>query len=100
MFFSANAISLTKYASGTTCLVIEQMLIILVWCFFLIWGGYGSEDFEALKLLGFVMIVMGILMFNDVFSLDVLFDERPSNLQQDTYIEINIMQEEINERDE
>ena len=74
------------------------MLIILVWCFFLIWGGYGSEDFEALKLLGFVMIVMGILMFNDVFSLDG--DEIPSNLQQDALIEINLIQEEINEQDE
>ena len=44
------------------------------------------------------MIVMGILMFNDVFSLDG--DEIPSNLQQDAQIEINTMQEEINEYDE
>ena len=44
------------------------MRVMVVWLFFLSFSGTGHEEFSILELLAFFLILIGVLMFNKVFS--------------------------------
>jgi len=44
----------------------------VIWLFFLFKPGFGHEVFSEQKLLGFALIVSGVLFFNKIFVFDGL----------------------------
>ena len=66
---------LIQISSATNRVVLEQCRIVAVWMFFLAYQGDGHEDFSFGKLTGFLLIVIGVLMFNKVIDFGIKFDQ-------------------------
>ena len=56
----------TKLTSATQRNVVSQLRIFFIWTFFLTFQTVGHETFDLLKLFGFVILTIGILMFNKI----------------------------------
>lgn len=90
--------------SATSRTTLKQTKILLVWVFFLAYQGKGHESFKILQLVGFVILVFGILLYNEIIVLPFLgFDKNitlnaksvPSNME----IVIENEQKEANQND-
>ena len=68
--FNGFAVNVTKFASATNRVVMDQTRVVLIWAFFLVYQGTGHETFSWGKLSGFLMIVFGVVMFNKIINLD------------------------------
>ena len=68
--FNGFAVNVTKFASATNRVVMDQTRVVLIWAFFLVYQGTGHETFSWGKLGGFLMIVFGVVMFNKIINLD------------------------------
>jgi len=68
--FNGFGASVTKYSSATTRSLSEQTRTVVIWFFFLAYPGFGQETFEILKLAGFVLIISGVLFFNEILVFD------------------------------
>jgi len=62
--YNGFGITLTKLTSAANRSVVEQSRVVLIWVFFLNYTGVGHETFSYVKLLGFLMIVVGVVFFN------------------------------------
>ena len=70
--FNGCGVSITKYSTATNRAIIEQSRVLVIWLFFLMKPGFGHEVFSNQKLLGFILIVLGVLFFNKIFVFDGL----------------------------
>mmetsp|Transcript_19742 Transcript_19742/g.50121 ORF Transcript_19742/g.50121 Transcript_19742/m.50121 type:complete len:389 (-) Transcript_19742:156-1322(-) len=66
-FFNFFGISMTKFASATTRMVLDSVRTIVIWCVFLI---AREENFNypwgLLKLAGFLLLTKGVFVYNEV----------------------------------
>ena len=62
----------TKYASAANRVTLQQVKNVLVWIFFLIYQGGGHENFKWLQLAGFVVLVIGVVLYNEILELPIL----------------------------
>jgi len=69
--FNFVGISVTKYASSPARAVIDTVRTVFVWLFFLIpWVSEEKrEHFEWLQLIGFILLVIGTVLYNEVVVL-------------------------------
>lgn len=88
--------SITKYSTSTTRSLMAQSKSLVVWLFFLIWpfSESGKEEFISLQLFGFVIIIIGQLIYNKVLvlnfcGLDKSYKEDISSKAQLDYLSIN-----------
>ena len=44
--FNGFSVRVVKYSSATTRVVTEQLRVVFVWIFFLLWDGPGHEEFN------------------------------------------------------
>mmetsp|Transcript_22188 Transcript_22188/g.21987 ORF Transcript_22188/g.21987 Transcript_22188/m.21987 type:complete len:89 (-) Transcript_22188:45-311(-) len=44
----------------------------LIWVFFLIYPGNGHEKFEYLELIGFILLIAGTLVYNEIVVIPFL----------------------------
>jgi len=58
--------AVTKYASSANRVTLQQTKIILIWGFFLIYQGGGHENFKYLQLIGFVIMLIGVIIYNEI----------------------------------
>lgn len=66
-------ILITKYTTSAHRATVNQVKVVSIWIFFLVYTGQGTqEDFLPLQLVGFVVLVMGVLVFNEVIVIPVL----------------------------
>ena len=63
---------ITKYASAATRVILQQTKTVLVWAFFLIYKGSGHENFKVLQLIGFIILVIGVILYNEIVVLPFL----------------------------
>ena len=68
--FNAFGTFATKFTSSANRCVVEQSRVMFVWMFFLAYQGVGHEIFQAQKLVGFLFIVIGVLFFNKILTLE------------------------------
>jgi len=61
--FNATGVAITKYASAAQRSTIDTSRTLLIWMVSL---GLGWEDFLAWELLGFVFLVIGTLIYNEI----------------------------------
>ena len=67
--FNAFGVAVTKNASAAQRSTIDTSRTVLIWFFFLIYQGAGHEKFEWLQLLGFIVLVTGTLVYNEIIVL-------------------------------
>lgn len=62
-FFNFFGISITKYANATTRMVMDSIRTIVIWGVDLI---IGWEKFQYLQIIGFILLILGTLLYNQV----------------------------------
>merc|ERR1711936_968500 len=68
-FFNFAGISVTKELSATTRMVLDSVRTLVIWMVSL---RVGWQDFYALQLAGFVILVMGMCLYNDIIILPTI----------------------------
>lgn len=63
-FFNFAGISVTKEMSATTRMVLDSLRTVVIWAVSLL---AGWEDFNPVQLVGFVILLLGTFVYNDVF---------------------------------
>lgn len=61
--FNGLGVMITKYASAAQRTIVDQSRVIFVWLFFMM---TGIETFKYLQLIGFIVLVFGTLIYNDL----------------------------------
>ena len=64
--FNGAAITVTRYSSAVHQVVIDQARVIVVWGFFLAYPGPAQETFTIGQLVGFMILLLGNLIYNEV----------------------------------
>lgn len=62
-FFNYAGISVTKEISATTRMVLDSVRTMVIWMVSL---GIGWQDFKYLQLLGFIVLLFGMCLYNDI----------------------------------
>jgi hypothetical protein len=71
--FNGFGVSVTKNASAAQRSTIDTSRTVIIWIFFLIVPFNGKrEDFSVLQLFGFIFLVFGTLVFNEILVLPFL----------------------------
>lgn len=63
-FFNYAGISVTKEISATTRMVLDSVRTMIIWIFSM---AIGWQTFQGLQLGGFVFLLFGMCLYNDVF---------------------------------
>jgi hypothetical protein len=91
--YNGFGITITKHMSATSRTTLKQTKIVLVWIFFLLYRGDGHESFKVLQLVGFVILVSGILLYNEIvvipwcgFNKYTTFAKQEKEKKVDTFI--------------
>lgn len=71
-FFNGLGVAVTKYASAAQRSTIDTSRTLLIWLVFLVKPGEGQETFIWLELVGFVLLVLGTLVFNEILVIPFL----------------------------
>lgn len=61
--------AVTKMVSSTNRVVLRQLKIVLIWLFFLLYPYHGNESFKPIQLIGFLVLVFGVFLYNEVIIL-------------------------------
>lgn len=70
--YNGFGVSVTKYASSAQRSTLNSCRTIVVWGFFLIFTGPGHEIFSWIQLVGFIILIFGTLIFNEILVLPFL----------------------------
>mmetsp|Transcript_32668 Transcript_32668/g.31881 ORF Transcript_32668/g.31881 Transcript_32668/m.31881 type:complete len:118 (-) Transcript_32668:205-558(-) len=65
-FFNALGVSVTKYASAAQRTTIDTSRTLVVWLVFLLMPIPFKEYFHWLELVGFILLVLGTLVYNEI----------------------------------
>jgi len=68
-FFNFAGISVTKELSATTRMVLDSIRTLVIW---MVSIGVGWQQFYALQLAGFCILVTGMCLYNDIILLPVI----------------------------
>ena len=66
LFYNGFGISITKWASSAQRSTMNSCKTAFVWIFFLLYQGPGHENFMWMQLVGFWVLVIGTLIFNEI----------------------------------
>ena len=64
--YNGFGVSVTKYANSAQRSTMNSTKTILVWAFFLGFQGAGHENFLWIQLAGYVVLLLGTLIFNEI----------------------------------
>ena len=67
--FNSSGVAVTKNCSSSQRATIETAATVSIWAFFLIYQGPGHESFESLQFIGFIIIVIGTLVYNELIEI-------------------------------
>ena len=68
--FNATGVAITKYATAAQRSTVDTSRTLLIWIFSL---ALGWESFLGLELLGFVLLVLGTLIYNEIYVVPIGF---------------------------
>lgn len=89
-FFNAFGVAVTKYASAAQRSTIDTSRTLLIWGVFLLKKGDGGEKFIWLELVGFVLLVLGTLIFNEIVVIPLMgFNENTKKALEEKKQAIN-----------
>lgn len=64
--FNGSGVAVTKYGSSPQRATLDTARTVIIWLFFLIFPVPGGEVFSYLQLVGYIMIVPGTLIYNEI----------------------------------
>merc|ERR1712130_1071330 len=67
-FFNFAGISVTKELTATTRMVLDSVRTLVIW---MVSIGVGWQQFFALQLLGFCILIVGMMLYNDIVILPI-----------------------------
>jgi hypothetical protein len=67
--FNCLGVSITKYASAAQRSTIDSSRTAIIWIFFISYQGPGHEDFIWLELIGFLFLIFGTFVYNEIIVL-------------------------------
>jgi drug/metabolite transporter (DMT)-like permease len=79
-FFNYFGISITKYASATTRMVLDSIRTVIIWGFSLI---LQWQQFQYMQVIGFVLLLLGTFIYNEVLVLPFLGRPEPKSTQKE-----------------
>ena len=84
--YNSTNVAVTKYANCVQKSTINTSKTALVWVFFLAYPGKGHERFIWLQVVGFVILIFGTLMYNEIivlpfFGMDKYTEEKVERRQ-------------------
>jgi len=68
-FFNHFGISITKYASATTRMVMDSIRTVVIWVISLI---LKWQEFQYLQLVGFLLLLLGTCVYNEILIIPML----------------------------
>ena len=68
--YNATGVTITKYASSTQRSTIDNSKTLIIWCVFLY---TGEEKFMWLELAGFMLLLLGTLVYNEIVEIPIDF---------------------------
>ena len=71
--FNATGVAITKYASAAQRSTVDTCRTLLIWIMSLIFLG---EEFLPLEILGFILLVAGTLVYNEIYIMPIDFMKR------------------------
>merc|ERR1712216_240812 len=80
-FFNVFGIKITTVLSGSHRMILDSMRTALVWSVALI---LGWETFHILQLVGFMVMLVGIALYNEIVRLPILFTYPAREVQVDS----------------
>jgi hypothetical protein len=63
IFYINKGISITKYSSATTRMVMDSIRTLTIWVYSLI---VGWQSFQYFQLIGFALLIAGTIIYNEV----------------------------------
>ena len=75
--FNATGVAITKYATAAQRSTVDTSRTLLIWIFSL---ALGWESFLGLELLGFVLLVLGTLIYNEIYVVPIGFMSFNTNI--------------------
>jgi len=69
-FFNFFGVSITKYASATTRMVLDSVRTFVIWGFSLL---IGWQSFDYRQVIGFVLLLSGTCIYNQVLVIPISF---------------------------
>lgn len=98
--FNFVGITVTKIASSAARAVIDTIRTVIIWAFFIlpIVGVCFREHFNYIQLIGFVFLIFGNLIYNEILVFSFLGSSKEADndgLEKNQNIENNNLQEEI-----
>ena len=70
--YNSLGASITKYVSATASSTLSSARTALIWAYFVISPGPGHEKFIWLELVGFLILILGTFVFNEVLVIPFL----------------------------
>jgi len=71
-FYNFCGVSVTRYLSSPVRAVVDNLRTIIVWVFFMVVKTNIPETFHWLQLIGFIVLVLGTLVYNEVLVIPFL----------------------------
>ena len=71
-FFNFSGLTISKYSSATSRTIVDTLRTVIVWTFFLVMPFVPEdtkETFSWLQLLGFLVLILGSLIYNEILVL-------------------------------
>merc|ERR1719500_611147 len=81
-FFNFAGISITKELSATTRMVLDSVRTLVIW---MVSIGVGWQGFFVMQLGGFVILIVGMMLYNDIVILPILRRVLSKCSQQEPY---------------
>lgn len=92
-FFNFAGISVTKEISATSRMVLDSVRTMVIWVFSL---AIGWQQFQGLQMAGFVALLFGMCLYNDVLvtglfrrGRDMYISRRYGNIENETNVIVN-----------
>jgi len=73
-FFNFFGISMTKYSSATTRMVLDSVRTVVIWGFSLL---IHWQQFQYLQIIGFVLLLTGTAIYNEIIIIPISLFEPP-----------------------
>ena len=70
-FYNGLGISVTSLVSASNRIISTRLKIVFIWVFFLVYPYEGHERFKPLQLIGFILLSIGVLIYNEIIIINL-----------------------------
>lgn len=89
---NTSGTSVTAYGSAAARCTLEQVRNLFVWIYFMFIpvGGILLEEFNILQLFGFIILLAGIFIFNEIITMSMCYSKEQKSLRDGANVQISV----------